>query len=115
MIEGVDGSKRSIGGFVRGIAINENDVYVGSSGIASGADRSKVDSAIYHFDSGWNLQAILTLEGEGQLLEIRTPGTPDSCYPTHSGKPIEFLTEGTFPYKNLPVSRIRNSAEVQSK
>lgn len=74
-----------LGGFTRGAVGLAGKLFIGSSDIAERADRSKVSSEIFELDDKWNILSKISIQGHGQLLDLRCPGAFDSCSPSMTG------------------------------
>ena len=86
LIQNIYGFNVETGGFCRGAVITDNVFIIGVSGIAEKSKRHSVLSVIYFYDNEWYKLNEIMLEGEGQILDIRSPGIKDICSPGCIGK-----------------------------
>lgn len=74
--------------YPRGLCVLDNFILVGLSELAERSSRDFTSSSILVFNKEFELINEIALKNEGLLLEIRSPGYFDECYPYYQGKRI---------------------------
>lgn len=81
---------KEIGGFTRGVVIQDKFYFIGTSDIAERKQRHLVNSKIFMFDNNWNQVDVFDIKENGQILDIKIPGIIDISTPLFLGKKIFF-------------------------
>ena len=68
---GASGWSLHVGGFPRGLLLDDHARYVGISSIAERRERDFTDGEIAVFDRAWQRTSTIPLEGEGLVLDIQ--------------------------------------------
>lgn len=104
VVVSAEGRQVELGKFPRGVVVTEKWTVVGTSDIAERSLRNKVSSKVIVFDSLWNKMSELSIDGHGQLLDIRSPGVIDFCVPGVTGCRLEIRGKKdlTLPIKHYP-------------
>ena len=69
-IMSTNGFQLQTGGFPRGVAITNNNAYIGISKLAERKDRDFTDSMVLIYDKNWSYKKTIQLADEGLILDI---------------------------------------------
>ncbi|WGV23862.1 hypothetical protein [Halotia branconii] len=84
----LSGFNFKLGKFPRGLCVLENFILIGLSELAERNSRDLTSSSILVFNKEFELIHEIELKNEGLVLEIRSPGYFDECYPYYLGQPV---------------------------
>lgn len=97
-----NGFQKNADGFLRGASILDDFKIIGSTElIIERQDRIYAGSEIYLFDKFWKGIKKISIKNEGQILEIRCPGSSDMNYNSSIGKIIRIDAENIEINRNV--------------
>lgn len=110
-IESSGGWQIEVGGFPRGIAITDDQVFVGISEVVERRQRDFTSGSVLVLNREWQPVREIRLPHEGLVLEIRALGVKDKCYPQFVGRELAIDPAEVIVF---PVHRRSQPASVTS-
>ena len=103
-VRSTQGAFITVGGFTRGAIVTDQFNIIGVSCIAERDYRhsAELSGYIYVYDARWQLLKKMELKEQGQILDIRSPGSRDYCFPNIIGRTPNIVNrpEGMSPCKS---------------